>query len=172
MLVLYIAFAAGHFHTSLATWWRRRRTENFVKRHIRIVDTISGRNPPQSILHLVILDWCWFQPCVYYRVWVMKKQGSSGEFCRLRLKGLIAWEGFLGREQGPGQSSSCSTIFLYVGGLLCAFSALTLLVGRQEGHPACKNWVVRCWCGYLSRARCRLAYNPADATATHCLLLQ
>jgi len=21
-----------------------------------------------------------------------------------------------------------------------AFSALTLLVGRQEGHPACKNW--------------------------------
>ena len=22
----------------------------------------------------------------------------------------------------------------------CAFSALTLLVGRQEGNPACKNW--------------------------------
>jgi len=30
------------------------------------------------------------------------------------------------------------------------FSALTLLVGRQEGHPACKNWVVGCWHGYLS----------------------
>ena len=28
-----------------------------------------------------------------------------------------------------------------------AFSALTLLVGRQEGHPACKNWVVGCWHG-------------------------
>jgi len=29
-----------------------------------------------------------------------------------------------------------------------AFSALMLLVGRQEGHPACKNWVVAlvgCW---------------------------
>jgi len=50
-----------------------------------------------------------------------------------------------------------------------AFSALTLLVGRQEGHPA---GVVRCWRGYLSGARCRLAYGPADATATHCLLLQ
>jgi len=25
---------------------------------------------------------------------------------------------------------------------LFAFSALTLLVGRQEGHPACKNGVV------------------------------
>ena len=47
-----------------------------------------------------------------------------------------------------------------------AFSALTLLVGRQEEHPACKNWVMRCWCGYLSGARCRLfAYGPADATA-------
>ena len=38
-----------------------------------------------------------------------------------------------------------------------AFSALALLVGRQEGHPACKNWVMRCWRGYVSGARCRLA---------------
>ena len=54
-----------------------------------------------------------------------------------------------------------------------AFSALTLLVGRQEGHPTCKNRAVGCWRGYLSGARCRLAYGPADATAaTHCLLLQ
>ena len=33
------------------------------------------------------------------------------------------------------------------------FSALTLLVGRQEGHPACKKCVVRYWHGYLSGAR-------------------
>jgi len=47
-----------------------------------------------------------------------------------------------------------------------AFSALTLLVGRQEEHLACKNWVMRCWCGYLSGARFRVfAYGPADATA-------
>jgi len=25
------------------------------------------------------------------------------------------------------------------------FSALTLLVGWQEGHPACKNWMLVCW---------------------------
>ena len=37
-----------------------------------------------------------------------------------------------------------------------AFSALTLLVGRQEGHPASNNRVVRCWHGYLSGSRCRL----------------
>jgi len=41
-----------------------------------------------------------------------------------------------------------------------------LLVGRQEGHPACKNRVVGCWRSYLSGARCRLAYSPADVTAS------
>ena len=52
-----------------------------------------------------------------------------------------------------------------------AFSALMLLVGWQEGHPACKKtWVVRCRRGYLSGARCRHACGPADANATHCLL--
>jgi len=53
-----------------------------------------------------------------------------------------------------------------------AFSALTLLVGRQEGHPACKKQNGGCGRGYLSGAMCRFAYGPADATATHCLLLQ
>ena len=32
--------------------------------------------------------------------------------------------------------------------------------------------MVGCWCGYASGARCRFAYGPADATATHYLLLQ
>jgi len=42
-----------------------------------------------------------------------------------------------------------------------AFSALTLLVGRQEEHLACENWVL----GYLPGTMCRLfAYGPADAT--------
>jgi len=31
---------------------------------------------------------------------------------------------------------------------------------------------VGCWHGYLCGARCWPAYGPADATATHCLLLQ
>ena len=54
-----------------------------------------------------------------------------------------------------------------------AFSALMLLVGQQEGHPACKNIrVVECWRGYLSGAQCRLACGPVDSTATHRLLLQ
>ena len=35
-------------------------------------------------------------------------------------------------------------IFFCVLGRRFAFSALTLLVGRQEEHPACKNGVVGC----------------------------
>jgi len=44
--------------------------------------------------------------------------------------------------------------------------------GSRKGIWHVKIWVVGCWHGYLSAARCRLAYGPADATATHCLLLQ
>jgi len=58
--------------------------------------------------------------------------------------------------------------------VLHVFSALMLLVGWQEGHPACKKWVVvvLAWIRYLSGAKCRFAYGPADITATHCLLLR
>ena len=45
-------------------------------------------------------------------------------------------------------------------------------LGGRKGIWPVKNWVVGCWHGYLSGARWRLAYGPADATATHCLLLQ
>ena len=53
---------------------------------------------------------------------------------------------------------------------LVAFSALTLLVGRQEGHPACKK-LSGGMLAWLSGMRCRLAYSPADATACHSLSL-
>jgi len=45
-------------------------------------------------------------------------------------------------------------------------------LGGRKGIRPVKNWVVRCWRGYLSGVRCRFAYGPADATATQCLLLQ
>ena len=41
------------------------------------------------------------------------------------------------------------------------------LDGRKGIRPV-KNRVVGCWHGYLWGARCRLAYGPANATATHC----
>jgi len=42
--------------------------------------------------------------------------------------------GCIGREEG----NQCKICFIY-DGCLDAFSALTLLVGQQEGHPACKK---------------------------------
>jgi len=47
-------------------------------------------------------------------------------------------------------------------------------LGSRKGIRPVKNGVgvVGFWRSYLSGARCRLAYVPADATATHCLLLQ
>jgi len=54
---------------------------------------------------------------------------------------------------------------------ISAFSALTLLVGQQEGHPARKK-VERWGMAWLSVwSEMQIAYGPADATATHCLLL-
>ena len=47
--------------------------------------------------------------------------------------------------------------------VLISFSALTLLDGRQERHPACNKV---CWHGYLSGATCRLVYGPADSTVS------
>jgi len=51
--------------------------------------------------------------------------------------------------------------------LIRAFSALTLLVGRQEGHPACKklSGEVLAWLSVWSEVQ--TCTCPADATATH-----
>ena len=50
---------------------------------------------------------------------------------------------------------------------------MTLLIGRQEGHPACKKTSggVLTWLSVWSEMQTCI-YGPADATATHCLLLQ
>jgi len=53
-----------------------------------------------------------------------------------------------------------------------AFSALTLLIGRQEGLPECKNRVVGCWHGFLFGAsiidfpNLGSTYNGGWCTAT------
>jgi len=53
-----------------------------------------------------------------------------------------------------------------------AFSAFTLLVGWQEGHPACKQLSggVMVWSSVWGEGQ--ISYGAADATATHCLLRQ
>ena len=62
---------------------------------------------------------------------------------------------------------------------IVAFGALTLWLGGRKstsvGFPAdvkIASRIVSCLVSYyLSGVRCRLAYGPADATVTHCLLL-
>ena len=106
-----------------------------------------------------------FIPSVLWRCWLGGRKGIRP----VKNWVLGCWRGCL--EQGadlhmaqlfplPLTVSCLSKIQIYFTFLVpaFAFSALTLLVGWQEGHPACKNWVVRCWLGYLSGARCRLAY--------------
>ena len=64
---------------------------------------------------------------------------------------------------------------LCIGFFFTVFSALTLLVAQQEGHPVYEKLsggLVGCWHGYVSGSWCRFAYGPADATVTHYLLLQ
>ena len=54
---------------------------------------------------------------------------------RLRFDGIVAmnlWSRFLAH---PADSVKSNTAVV----VSAPFSALTLLVGRQEGHPACKN---------------------------------
>ena len=55
---------------------------------------------------------------------------------------------------------------------LHSLSIFPLLAAPPSGGLRLESRVVECWCGCLSGARCRLAYGPADATATHCHLLQ
>jgi len=64
-------------------------------------------------------------------------------------------------------------LFLLI--LSIAFTALTLLVGRQEGHPACKKterWGAGMVVCLKRGADLHVALGPVDATATHCLLFQ
>jgi len=57
----------------------------------------------------------------------------------------------------------------YTHTVLYSLSASMLVVGRQEGHLACKKTVVGVLVWLWSEVQ---SYGPADATATHCLLLQ
>ena len=52
-----------------------------------------------------------------------------------------------------------------------SFSAPTLLVGRQEGHPACKrNWVLVCWWWLCDWSFARLV-APVVTTTTSKIIL-
>ena len=50
------------------------------------------------------------------------------------------WLFLAGLQSDSDGTDHCVRLWIILTYLLIAFSALTLLVGRQEGHPACKKW--------------------------------
>jgi len=48
-----------------------------------------------------------------------------------------------------------------------AFGALTLLLWHQRERLVCKNWVTRCWHGYLFGARCRFLNMVCPTVRCH-----
>ena len=96
------------------------------------------------------------------RIWQLKIIHYQG-------RGRTEWARRNDNFRVPQQHCAFSSFFF----LLCVPSVLwRCWLGGRKGIRPVKTWVVGCWHGYLSGARCWLAYGPADATATHCLLLQ
>jgi len=103
-----------------------------------------------------------------------------GTIVRSGYTGNVVMKTFVCRGcMNPVTSTGCTSVniggnkFCYLGDMLSvAFSALMLLAGQQEGHPTCKKLSggVLAWLSVW--VRCRFAYGPVDATATHYLLLQ
>ena len=102
------------------------------------------------------LQWCW----------VCRETARMSQCCSVQIYASCchSWNYMPAKPQHIHQYYS-SFIYLRPSVLWCCW------LGGRKGIQLVKNWVVGCWRGYLSGARCRLAYGPADATATHCLLL-
>jgi len=110
-----------------------------------------------------VTSWIWKQPAAIERSCVTLAHGVVMMFVWLlqrsqfTLRGTVTW-------------SNC-LIFLCMHAKMPSVLWRCRLGGRKGIQPV-KTWVVGYCHGYLSGARCRLAYGPADATATHCHLLQ
>ena len=68
-------------------------------------------------------------------------------------------------------------VFCFKEGMFCclqcyAFNALTLLVGWQEGHLACRKLSGGMLAWLCVWVKVQICIWPADTTATHCLLLR
>ena len=146
-----MTYAGGAHVTATPTRWRRSSVD---------VDGRTTALRTRAQTHRAHV--CISLPSVYIN---HSTPGRRAEYCNERV--CVSVFACL-RSYLRNYTSDLYHIFMRV---TFAFSALTLLVGRQDGHPACKK-LSGCWRGYLSGARCRLARGPADATATHCLLLQ
>ena len=96
----------------------------------------------------------WLRSMLWYYLFSEKNMIKLVESCAICHKGSIS-EQLVKEKIKVVTGPSTSAFVCAFTAKTCTFSAFMLLVGRQEGHLACKNWAVGCWCGYLSGARCR-----------------
>ena len=77
-----------------------------------------------------IADW---SKCRHVMLIIIKWSTHHGPWC------IIQWNA---AHSMKWYTVSRSSYIISLNDTGCSFSALTLLVGRKEGHPACKNWAV------------------------------
>jgi len=140
------------------------------------------KNKQLFLLHYTGPSISWYPP--------LHKKSSNGGFCRTKV--LLpschrsCWQQLVHLDNGENarvflnsaNTSTCTVStppvsITHVEVMMVIMPSVLWHCWLVEGrHPACKNWVVRCWHGYLFEARCKwFAYGPADATTTHHLLL-
>jgi len=117
-------------------------------------------------LHRKLWTVCYYRPLWSHCVCMCVNRNTSNSLL-MNLELLL-------EQKFPSAKTSRKEVrlkFVYRGAVMPSVLWCCWLGGRK-GIWLVKNWVVRCWHGYLSGARCRLAYGLADSTATRCLLLQ
>ena len=82
--------------------------------------------------------WCEVQTCMWPSWCHCHSPSLASVKSRLVLP-FWYWLTWVVPDKGPLNGCVCVCSNFNV-----AVSALTLLIGRQEEHPACKNWVMRC----------------------------
>ena len=132
-------------------------------RQVRFFLFFSYQSPPEN--------WRW--EINVYEKWV---EAQAGVIAWQTSSGVVHWtqcRDLLSIYPHGALGCNVPLIWLLILVLyIIAFSAWCCWLGDRKGVRPVKNWVVGCWHSCLSGARCRLAYGPADATATQYLLLQ
>ena len=137
-----------------------------IERWMRRLRSFIDCNWLESEL-LSLIQWfdmtLWWQKCIQsVKAWLL--------FCKCSVSEQMEDENWGDSHPRFGWKIVIKTEMMRGDGFVI-LSALMLLVGRQEGHPAFTK-LSGGMLAWLSGMRCRVAYSPADATATHYLLLQ
>ena len=133
-------------------WYATKETE-----HIRVYVFACRTHNPHGYASIVLI-WSYVQLQLFNKY----KPAYFSSITHVRLTALI-----LGL---PGWKGTRKVKPIWILLKLVQETVLWRCCGRQEGHPACKKLSggVLAWLSDWSK----VAYRPADATATHCLLLQ